>query len=298
MMIGYFPSIIARKGHAALKIITPYFKKYYDNALDSNANDFIKGRARVSRKYGFSNEAMAKFDLLMIYAATTNAVPSTFWMILFLFSRPDILTQVRKEVDGNVTRKTVNGTEIASFDITSLEKTCPLLAASFYETQRLVSAGVHIRFVSQDTMLDRYLLKKGSIIQMPVSLLHKSANTWGPDFDQFHPHRFLQDGMSRERRKVQAQNFLPFGGGKHLCPGRHLAFIEIVSFVAILVHGYDATMGDESKRIEIPQPSSNDFGIFTKRPATDVKLLIKRREEMKDFEWAFFTGNMETASSE
>lgn len=38
------------------------------------------------------------------------------------------------------------------------------------------------------------------------------------------------------RKRKQA--FIPFGGGKHLCPGQHFAFAENLGFLAAVVLGF------------------------------------------------------------
>jgi len=141
-------------------------------------------------------------------------------------------------------------------------------------------------------MLDgKYLLKKGSFLQIPTGVLQADLKTWGPDAKEFNPYRFLtQDSLPKEKRKTQNQAFMPFGGGRNLCPGRHLAFTEIAAFAAMLVYGFELKMsnGDMCK---VPKGEFQKLGVASISPAKDMDVLIKRRDEFEGVIWEFDVGD-------
>jgi cytochrome P450 len=61
------------------------------------------------------------------------------------------------------------------------------------------------------------------------------------------------DAAGCEKKEAQVQGYFPFGGGKHLCPGRHFAFTEVMSFVATIVYGFDISMADGSLDFKTPK---------------------------------------------
>ncbi len=74
---------------------------------------------------------------------------------------------------------------------------------------------------------------------MPAAILQTDSKT-REEPEKFIPERFMnRSSLPRDAKKVQSEAFIPFGGGRLLCPGRHPAFTEIVSFVAMVVYGYD-----------------------------------------------------------
>jgi hypothetical protein len=93
-------------------------------------------------------------------------------------------------------------------------------------------------------------------------------------------------GLTKQQKKAQTQGLLPFGGGKHLCPGRHLAFTEIVSFVALVVYGFEVQL-EGGGLLKLPPYKTAQLGENSKKPVYDLEVLIKRREEYKGVTWGF-----------
>jgi len=295
-MLQVLPTVIARKAYYGRAAVNEAFQKYYAAGLDKSASGLIKGRAVAARKYGLTEHDIADFEIAMFYVAVTNTVPSSFWFLSYVVSSPSLLTEIRAEVSEIVTRKTVNGVDTMEMDITGFQKKCPLLCSAWEETLRLIDSSSSVRMVIKDTMFDdKYLFKAGSVVQMPSGVSHNSPEIWGEDAATFNPRRFMrsegkQDLAARERRKVQTQGYFPFGGGKHLCPGRHFAFTEVMSFVATLAYGFEISMADGSGSLKLPKPAKQKMGTGTRKPETDVKILMKRREEFKDVKWTYFVG--------
>lgn len=298
-MLQVFPTVIARKAYYGRAAVNEAFQKYYAADLDKNASGLVKGRAVAARKYGLTKRDIAEFEIAILYTAVTNTVPSSFWFLSFIVSSPSLLTEIRAEVSEIMTRKTVDGVDTMEMDIAGFQKKCPLLCSAWEETLRLIGSVSSTRMVVKDTMfVDKYLLKAGSVVQMPSGVTHNSPEIWGEDAAIFNPRRFIrsegkQDLAAREKRKVQAQGYFPFGGGKHLCPGRHLAFTEVMGFVATLTYGFDIRMADGSGSLKLPKPAKQKMGSGTRKPETDVKILIKRREEFKGVKWTYFVGEVD-----
>jgi cytochrome P450 len=296
IMLQILPTVIARKAYYGREAISEAFRKYYAAGLEKNASGLIKGRAVAARRYGLSDLDIAAFETGILYTAVTNTIPSSFWFLSYIVSSPSLLSEIRVEVSEIVTRKTVDGLDAMEMDITGFQKKCPLLCSAWEETLRLIGSASSARMVVKDTMFaDKYLLKAGSVVQMPSGVTHNSPEIWGEDAATFNPRRFIrseskQDLAARERRRVQTQGYFPFGGGKHLCPGRHLAFTEVMSYAATLAYGFDICMADGSGSLKRPKAAKQKMGTGTRKPETDVKISIKRREEFKGVKWTYFIG--------
>ncbi|KAI6778969.1 prostacyclin synthase [Emericellopsis cladophorae] len=88
-----------------------------------------------------------------------------------------------------------------------------------------------------------YLLEEGVNVQMPSEPLHGMTDVWGDDANVFHPARFMDiaKNLSSATTKAKRASYIPFGGGKHLCPGRNFAFAENLGFMISLLMGFDAS---------------------------------------------------------
>ncbi|CZS95283.1 uncharacterized protein RAG0_05011 [Rhynchosporium agropyri] len=151
---------------------------------------------------------------------------------------------------------------------------------------RLVKTGFIIRTVLEDTILnDTYLLKKGAIVKIPTGVLQADKATWGEDAEEFNPHQ-------QRNRKIQNAAYMPFGGGKNLCPGRHLAFNEIATFVAVVVQGFDIT-GRDGDVVNVPMMATNKLGDGSSSPKGDVDVRVRRRQGFEDVRWQVVVGGME-----
>ncbi|KAH8655085.1 cytochrome P450 [Tricladium varicosporioides] len=291
LVLDFFPRITARKGFAGRSIVSPAFEKYYNAGLDKNASSFVQGRARAARQWGLTTEEISKAEVTIIMAAGTNTVPNVFFMICYIYSQPNLVTSLRSEVSKIVKRKNRDGIEVLALNISLLQSHCPLMTACFYETLRLIKTGASVRTILNDVMLDdQYLLKKGSFVQIPTGVLQTDIKTWGPDAKEFNPQRFcIQESLPKEKKRLQEKAYIPFGGGKNLCPGRHLAFTEVTAFVAMLVYGFEISMADESKW-RVPRGEFQKLGVASISPMKDVDILMKRMAQFEGAIWEFDAG--------
>jgi len=227
-------------------------------------------RAKLYRTMGLSNEDIGKLEITVLHAATSNTVPTVFWFLCYVFSDPTLVENITAETKAIVVVSTTDGITTNTLDVSKLPTSCPWLVAAWNEALRLTNSQVSTRLVTADTTLSdgkkTYLLKQGSILQMPAGPIHRSPAIWGPDAALFEPARFLHKTPSyaprgasapirkdeTEQERLQRLAFLPFGGGKHLCPGRMFAFAEILALAAALCRGWEAeALG--GGRVEAPR---------------------------------------------
>ncbi|KAF8857394.1 cytochrome P450 [Acephala macrosclerotiorum] len=289
LFLGIFPSLTARKAWKARRDLALAFTEYYNKGLDRYANSFVKGRAKVARVENFTNSDLGSFEITVLFASLTNTVPNAFTMLCQVLSDPALTSEICEEVTRVATRTTVDGVDHVSLDITAFNTQCPILLSTFQETIRMCVNATPVRVVTEDMMLkDKYLLKKGGIVQVSGGAIHESPKFWGDDSATFNPYRHLKTKeRTKEQKKAQSQGLMPFGGGKHLCLGRHLAFVEIVSFVAMLVYGFEVRMKDGSGLVRPPPFRRQPMGENSKKPKHDVEVLVRRKEEFRDVVFGF-----------
>jgi hypothetical protein len=299
LLLGILPSIIAGRGYrgreAIQKALANYFQAGYDKSPD--ASGLTRERGMLHRRYGFSNYEQGKVELSIPWVGTTNAIPALYWMLCYVASDPRLLEDLRIEVTKAFTTTGKGANRTLTFSITKFNsEDCPLLLSTYQESIRLTNFQVSIRMVETDTILsagsETILVKKGSVVQIPAGVTHTSTATWGPNSDMFDGRRFMkQVEEEKEQSKAKRSAYIPFGGGKHLCPGRHFAQAEILGMVAAVITGFEV-MDKDGGPLTPPKTSqvSRDFGQAMGKPtgsAEKVGVKLIRREDMEHVKFAF-----------
>lgn len=259
----------------------------------------IKSRVAVNKKWGLPIDDIADHELGMLFVSITNAIPTLFWMIFYVFQDAQLVTDLQVELlacieegeDGHRQRE-------CTISIAKLSNACPHLNSTYQEVMRMTNRQLGTRTVLEDTYLTysspgdpnsitkTYLLKKGVHVQMPSMITSYAQETWGNDALIFDSRRFMP---GRDNERLQKKAFTPFGGGKHLCPGRHFAYAEILGTVAALVLGFEIT-SPEGQRVSVP-PINDSIVEAVGKPLLDVqqKLLanIRRRPGWEEVNWRF-----------
>ena len=245
------------------------------------ASAFARMRYQVEVDHNVPLDDIARYEVGGSIAVLVNTTPSAFWTLLLLHSHPGLVEEIRKEIDACIqTSSTKEGTSIKSLDITTLKERCPLLLSSYQEGLRYTSMGTSVREVMEDTYLESYLLKKGTMLQMPSRIIHQDASLWGSDVTQFNPRRFLPE---EKKNRPNDACFRAFGGGKTLCPGRHFATNEILAVVAVFIARFDMTpVGGVWKH---PSTINTNVAAVIMQPDDDIEVEIKTRKCFEDVRW-------------
>ena len=267
---------MARKGGAAIDRISALFQEYYARNLVKNASGMISDRYTFFRQF-WDPSTIARFEILVIGTIVTNIHILIFWMIVFIFGDPELLSTLRTELDvlGLISTACESTEEVLTINTASILQRCPLLDSIWLETLRVSSSSISSRAVLSDTTLPSgHFLKKGARIIISAGAIHRSPAVWGPDAASFNPRRFLnEDALSGARKAA----LLPFGGGTAYCPGRHLVRDQVLCFVVALVMGFEVTeVGREGLRI--PEMGRSLSVEVMRPPVTGFKTDIRRRK--------------------
>ncbi|TPX07067.1 uncharacterized protein E0L32_011055 [Thyridium curvatum] len=304
LMIGVLPGIFARVASRHRARLQNALYKYYNARLDEKPDvaQVTKARINLLREHGFSMAEAAKAELALPFVATTNTIPITYWMTAWIWLDRDLVQCIRDEVtqiialvDGGdrADDTAASGRKFrrrATLDITQLEEKCPLLVSCYRETMRIGNQLIGTRRVMQDTVLTdadgrSYLFKKGYDVVWSGKYLHRQQDTWGKDAEDFSGARFMAAKLPDDLQKKKKASYVPFGGGKHLCPGRNLAFAEILGFTAAMVVGYELDWLDKANS---RSPTAFLVGAIAKpSPGEEGSATLKRREGWQDVQWDF-----------
>ncbi|KAJ8122586.1 hypothetical protein ONZ43_g1254 [Nemania bipapillata] len=181
------------------------FKKYFEVPQSQRTGDawFTKTMENELRAIGVGTEDIAKLLVTLHWAINTNTRKTAFWMLTYILRNPSYIEPLRKE-----TEKAFDGENLVDLDY--LHDNCPLLEAVWFETLRLASNAASVRRVAEDTVIG----------VIPYRLLHFDESVYGNNVLEFKPERFM--GPANEKL-TRGDSWRPFGGGKTMCSGRHVA---------------------------------------------------------------------------
>jgi cytochrome P450 family 709 len=105
-----------------------------------------------------------------------------------------------------------------------------------HETLRLYGAVVMLlRVATADADLGGLKVPKGTVLSIPIAMLHRDEKVWGADAGEFSPLRF-QDGVSRAATHPNAM--LSFSMGPRSCIGQDFAMLEAKATLAMILRRF------------------------------------------------------------
>ena len=299
LIIDVLPSITARKAHQGRERVAKGLIEYIQQKRYRNASQVIQNRVSLNLGHGFTEVEAGRSEIILLFAILGNAVPSTFWIVANIMGRPELLLEIRKELESAVS-DTANGGK--AIDLPTVEFGCPLFLSTYRETLRLIGNLASLRYVLRDTVIGQQYLRKDAIIQVAGNIIHYDKRTWGEDSDQFKPRRFLktrgsanttEDQHDLDLREAAATQLPPgvpsaafrlFGGGSVVCPGRHFAQSEILAFVAYLILAFDISAPDGAP-MKLPPQDEEKIPLGVLKPKGDVPVKIQRRRGFEKTVW-------------
>ncbi|KAJ5784017.1 uncharacterized protein N7518_009694 [Penicillium psychrosexuale] len=290
LLASILPWILAPKTWKARKTLCAAFKTYFDLGGHEDGSELVAMRYRSFLGAGLTHEEIAYAEMPLIVGLLANTVPAAFWVHFELFSRLQLLEEVREEIEQNALKIAPDGTHI--IDVGYFRDDCPLLLSVYQEVLRTRSTMVTIRVVTQDVVLaDKYFLRSGTMLFMPAKQLGRDQSAWGNSADEFDGRRFMRSttttenngGKKKEARRIG--RFMAFGVSPSICPGRHFATSEILALAAMIALRYDVAPVDGSWNAP---PKVKSATISNMCPVEGMfPVTVKKRQKYDGKSWQF-----------
>ena len=298
-LMSLAPSLTMPRSYQARKKLQATMSEYYTaeyHLSDPTASTLTVNRANELRKYGFTGNEIGLLESILPVVSTLNAIPTLYWLLLYILPNQSLVDELREEIAASIEMSLSASTGVRTIimNISKFESDLPLLVSCYREALRLCNHTVCNRRIMEDLSIKdetgrTYLLKKGVDVQLPAGVTQRATNVWGSDADQFRANRFgppaSKPSDADRTRKIA---YMPFGGGRHLCPGRNFAFAEIVSCAAVLLLGFDieaSKMEFGDMRMRGPRLSSGTVKPVNGGEGLGAK--INAREEFANVAWKF-----------
>ncbi len=243
------------------------------NALDESLRDFIRHfrayqsgghhcflsfMAQLRSEHG--GFALTEDELVghgnTLFMSTTEPLAVTLtWTLLVLSQFPALSKMLRTEI-----KQAAKLNEAADFQCLDL------LGGVIREILRLFPPNaIMVRVTTQATSVLGPLLPQGCEILLSPFVAHRDPVCF-PEPNAFHPGRW------RNARPTPFQ-YLPFGGGNKICPGKGMASMILRIALALILRRYDVVLaGDQSIdwRMSITMMPANEPIVSIGSPTGDV----------------------------
>ncbi|XP_021847057.1 cytochrome P450 81Q32-like [Spinacia oleracea] len=177
----------------------------------------------------YSDDMIGSLILALFQGGTDTSAATIEWVMSLLVNNPDVLKKAQEEMDRNVG----NSRLVEDSDKNNL----PYLQCIINETLRMYPTGpTGLPHESRDnSQVGKYNVPKGSMLIYNIWAVHNDPKIWDEP-RKFKPERFV--GVEMKSKQV-GYKFMPFGAGKRICPGEHLAGKVIWLGVAILIQCFE-----------------------------------------------------------
>ncbi|XP_055590952.1 probable cytochrome P450 313a4 [Uranotaenia lowii] len=174
-------------------------------------------------------------NILVVLVGTSDTTGYTLaYVSLFMGMFPHHQDRLYQEVMEHFPDETESFDNDIEFVIARLKK-LTFMEMFLNETMRVCPvAPLIVRQTHGPVKLDDVTIPEGNFLAISLYALHRIADFWGPDADQFDPERF-----SPERSKGRhPYAFLPFSGGSRNCIGSRYAMINMKIILVFLVRAF------------------------------------------------------------
>ncbi|KAI1087870.1 cytochrome P450 [Rostrohypoxylon terebratum] len=219
-------------------------------------------------------------DWGLMFGANGNTAQVVFWYLFEALKDHKLAERMMKEAASCISEQgDVNAANLAAQ---------PLLQSAYAEVLRLRVSILVSRVVEyQDITFDGHNVRQGEYILMPTDAVHFNVEAWTQagrppkiPLDRFDAERFLvptEDGPEFNQDGL-AGLWTPFGGGDRMCPGRHLAKLEMLVTFAYLFSAYDVELKPGISVDEV-QCNRNYAAFGSLPPNRAVPFRIKRKSK-------------------
>jgi len=188
--------------------------------------------------------------------------------LFYLAANPKYADQLREEIGSIVGEDGWSKTALAKMDKVDsfLKETFRIECVGFASMLR--------KALKDSTFSDGTVIPAGSYISVAAFHTHLDGEIYNNPMD-FNPFRFVvepgEEVKARNRLVSTSPEYMPFGHGRHACPGRFFAATVLKAMLAHLVMTYDVKFENEGVR-----PVNMVFGVVSS-PNLKAKVMFRKR---------------------
>ncbi|GJZ11314.1 cytochrome P450 [Tanacetum coccineum] len=204
-----------------------------------------------------------------LFIAGTDTVVSTIeWAMAELLKNKEIMDKVQEEL-----KREINSNSIMEYDFSHLT----YFNAFIKETLRLhpvVPLLLPRRAVEACEVMN-YTIPQNSQIWVNVWAIGRDPKVW-EDPNTFKPERFIGSHLDFTGHDYE---FIPFGGGRRMCPGIPSGIKSLQTILATLIHEYDWVLPSNENPAKLDM--NEKFGV-TLQKEKPLELIFNAKKPTRD----------------
>ncbi|MED6170195.1 hypothetical protein PIB30_028581 [Stylosanthes scabra] len=240
--------------HARLDRIFKELDKFYQEVIDEHMDpnrDTSNGEDIIDVLLQLKKNGSCSFDLTIdhikalfvdtLVAATDTTAATIVWAMTALIKNPRVMKKVQKEIRDF-------GGQKDFLEEDDIQK-CSYFKLVMKETLRLhLPAPLLVQKETNKTcIIEGYEIPNKTIVYVNAWAIHRDPEAW-KDPDEFCPERFLDNDIDFLGQNFE---FIPFGAGRRICPGMHMALASLDLILANLLYSFDWELPEGMKKEDI-----------------------------------------------
>ncbi|GAB5588841.1 hypothetical protein Unana1_03741 [Umbelopsis nana] len=199
-------------------------------------------------------------NLVIAIVAGYDTTSNTLNNIAYLLStNPEAQKKLQEEADSVLgpveTRYKMTAEELEERLDEDFVKQFPYTNAIIHECNRLLPVGSLLDGqLTKDLVIDGYYMKKKTIV-LAMTRVASLRSCPTPEPFKFKPERWIE--CTPEQRRLHDKMSWGFGGGPRICPGRHLATMELVAAIVAVFSLFDIKQIDRPFSAPRPREGSD-----------------------------------------
>lgn len=218
------PGLRWQRGIAGRQVLEAFFRERIASKRAHPGDDLFSRLCLAEDEQGqrFSDDDVINHMIFLMMAAHDTTTITLSSVMYFLARHPEWQARVREEAL-SIGREVLQHEDLAKLVV---------MDQVMKESLRLISP-VHVlprRTVKEIEVAGRLLPADTAVVIAPLATHHMSE--WWTAPEHFDPERF---GPARQEHKRHPGQFVPFGGGAHMCIGLHFGDMEVKALLHQLV---------------------------------------------------------------
>ncbi|KAI3521909.1 hypothetical protein L1887_11385 [Cichorium endivia] len=198
-------------------------------------------RLKTDKNFTFTYDHIKGMLMDVLVAGTDTSAATVVWAMTSLLHDPKVLKKTQEEVRNVVGNK-------GKVDEDDLPK-LTYLKAVVKETLRLYPPAPLLvpRETLNDVVLHGYKIKKKTLVYVNAFAIGRDPESW-ENAEKFLPERFLGTDIDFRGNDFE---YIPFGGGRRICPGISMGVVTVELLLANLVYLFDWALPDGMRKEDI-----------------------------------------------